>query len=141
MSDPNNVQPGGNHYKKHHYQHWDLMEDNDTPYLPACATKYVSRWRDKNGNADLEKAVHYLEKAIHVCQYCLPRTDQHTINTTRFTEQLDVNDKYVVVLILNNYYAEAIDLIHNMMGSLTGQINVGQPDSDYTNQDPDLKES
>jgi hypothetical protein len=28
----------------------------------GCATKYVSRWRKKNGVQDLEKAKHYCEK-------------------------------------------------------------------------------
>ena len=96
MSNPNKVQHGGNHYKMHNYQHWDLMVDNSSPYLPACATKYLSRWRDKNGNADLEKAIHYLEKAKHARQYCFPRTDKHVENTARFTDQINVNDKYII---------------------------------------------
>jgi hypothetical protein len=30
--------------------------------------KYVTRWRDKNGVADLKKAIHYLELLIELEQ-------------------------------------------------------------------------
>jgi hypothetical protein len=33
-------------------------------YLEGNATKYVSRWRKKGGVADLEKALHYIDKLL-----------------------------------------------------------------------------
>lgn len=54
-------QVGGDHYQSE-YQHWDWVVDVELPYLPACVTKYVTRWRKKNGIADLQKARSYLEK-------------------------------------------------------------------------------
>jgi hypothetical protein len=62
MSIANTHQVGGSHYNKE-YQHWDFVCDVKLHYLLACATKYVSRWRKKNGVEDLEKAIHYIEKA------------------------------------------------------------------------------
>jgi hypothetical protein len=59
----NDKQIGGAHYQKAEYQHWDWVCDIELHYLLACATKYVTRWRDKNGVQDLDKAIHYLEKA------------------------------------------------------------------------------
>jgi hypothetical protein len=63
MSDANSRQVGGNHYAGE-YQHWDFVEDVPLRYLPGQATKYVSRWRKKNGRQDLEKAIHFLDKCI-----------------------------------------------------------------------------
>lgn len=62
MIDTNEIQIGGSHYRKA-YQHWDLVIDLKIHYLIANATKYVSRWRDKNGVEDLRKSIHYLTKA------------------------------------------------------------------------------
>jgi hypothetical protein len=55
----NDYQIGGNHYKTNGVQHWDLFGQD---YLIGCATKYISRWRNKNGKQDLEKALHYAKK-------------------------------------------------------------------------------
>ena len=55
-------QVGGDHYEGK-YQHWDWCDDCRVPYLESAATKYIQRWRDKNGVEDLEKAISYLKKA------------------------------------------------------------------------------
>ncbi len=59
-------QVGGEHYrvKKGGVGHWDYCIFVNVPYLEAAATKYITRWRDKNGTQDLEKAIHYTEKRI-----------------------------------------------------------------------------
>lgn len=63
MPSANDVQYGGDHYKKgDRIQHWDLITDHGVPYLEGNATKYVYRWRDKNGVEDLKKALHYVIK-------------------------------------------------------------------------------
>jgi hypothetical protein len=61
----NAKQVAGNHYQNN-YQHWDFMCDTGMHYLLGCASKYVIRFRKKNGMQDLEKAIHYLEKAQEV---------------------------------------------------------------------------
>jgi len=60
--DANKIQHGGDHYRTD-YQHWDWCIDIQLPYLESAATKYLSRWRKKNGVEDLKKASHYLAKA------------------------------------------------------------------------------
>ena len=57
----NERQIGGDHYKTE-YEHWDLVLATGMGYLEGCATKYVARWRKKGGVADLDKALHYVEK-------------------------------------------------------------------------------
>lgn len=65
----NQEQFGGSHYKKILFQHWDFVIANDLGYFEGQVTKYVCRWRDKNGIQDLEKALHYLAKLISAIRH------------------------------------------------------------------------
>lgn len=58
----NERQVGGDHYKKLVIQPWDYITANNIGYLEGCAIKYISRWRDKGGIKDIDKAIHFLEK-------------------------------------------------------------------------------
>lgn len=62
----NEVQVGGDHYKKNAIQPWDYITSNQLGYLEGNIVKYVSRWKDKGGRQDLEKARHYLDKLLEV---------------------------------------------------------------------------
>ena len=56
MKDANTRQVGGNHYHKEGaVQHWDIVAQHNLDYFQGQITKYVMRWRDKNGLQDLEK--------------------------------------------------------------------------------------
>ena len=61
----NDTQVGGSHYQLP-IQPWDYIVANDIPYLEGNVIKYVTRWRKKNGVADLHKAQHYLAKLIEL---------------------------------------------------------------------------
>lgn len=63
----NEKQIAGSHYKSD-IQHWDYVVANDLDYFQAQITKYVTRWKKKNGMTDLLKAQHFLEKYIEVMQ-------------------------------------------------------------------------
>lgn len=66
MSNANDMQVGGTHYRSE-YQHWDFVANAlGYRYFEGNATKYVARWRKKNGVADLEKALHYLNKLMEL---------------------------------------------------------------------------
>lgn len=58
------------HYKKQEKegkQHWDRMWDlYREAWFVGNITKYVERYRDKNGVKDLIKARHYLDKLIEL---------------------------------------------------------------------------
>lgn len=59
---PNESQVGGSHYKAG-LQHWDYtIRALANRYLEGNITKYVTRYKKKNGIQDLEKAIHYLDK-------------------------------------------------------------------------------
>lgn len=64
MSKANEVQVAGTHYKDKAIQPWDYIVANNLGYLEGNVVKYVSRYKDKNGLADLQKARHYLDKLI-----------------------------------------------------------------------------
>ena len=57
------AQEGGDHYQAE-YQHWDFVLEAEIGYLAGNATKYISRWRKKNGVQDLLKALSYIDKMI-----------------------------------------------------------------------------
>lgn len=61
----NDRQVGGEHYKSS-IQHWDYVIANDLDYFQAQITKYVTRWKKKDGIEALEKARHFLDKYIEV---------------------------------------------------------------------------
>ena len=65
MSHANEKQVAGQHYRST-IQHWDYVVANDLDYFQGQITKYVTRWKKKNGITDLLKAQHFLEKYIEV---------------------------------------------------------------------------
>ena len=65
MSQANEKQVAGSHYRTH-IQHWDYVVANDLDYFQGQITKYVTRWKRKNGLTDLLKAQHFLEKYLEV---------------------------------------------------------------------------
>jgi hypothetical protein len=65
MSEVNDIQIGGSHYKTE-IQHWDYVLANGLDYFQGNITKYVTRWKRKGGLQDLYKARHYLDKYIEV---------------------------------------------------------------------------
>jgi hypothetical protein len=66
MSNANEKQYGGDHYKGKAIQPWDYVAANDLGYFEGSIIKYVSRWKDKGGIEDLQKARHFLDKLIEV---------------------------------------------------------------------------
>lgn len=64
--DPLSVQVGGGHYKSMAIQPVEYITKNNLPYCEANVIKYISRWRDKGGKKDLEKAKHYIDLLIQL---------------------------------------------------------------------------
>lgn len=111
----NDVQIGGDHYKKKAYQHWDFVCDTGMHYILGCASKYVCRWKDKGGIDDLEKSRHYIQKAkereitapcsnhlflIHDMAYDKIVTD--------FVTQFDTEEKEILYLMCYEKYDDAL---------------------------------
>lgn len=62
------VQEGGNHYKKMPIQPVEYCYHNKLGVCESNIIKYITRWRDKNGIQDLEKARHYIDLLIEFAQ-------------------------------------------------------------------------
>lgn len=65
----NDKQVAGSHYKTMTPdipQHWDIVALHNLDYFQGQITKYVMRWKNKNGIQDLQKALHFLEKYIEL---------------------------------------------------------------------------
>lgn len=66
MPNANEIQVGGNHYKTGGEEHWDRVDRLGLDYFQGQITKYVERWKLKNGIQDLEKARHFLDKYLEL---------------------------------------------------------------------------
>ena len=62
----NDRQVGGVHYSGKALQHWDIVAMHQLDYFQGQITKYVMRWKSKNGLEDLKKARHFLDKYIEL---------------------------------------------------------------------------
>ena len=61
-----NKQVGGNHYSKLAIQPVEYINKNKLSYLQGNVIKYVTRYKDKNGIEDLQKAKHYIDLLIEL---------------------------------------------------------------------------
>ena len=59
-----NKQVAGTHYKALAIQPVEYIYKNGIGYFEGNVIKYVTRWKEKGGIADLEKAKHYIELLI-----------------------------------------------------------------------------
>jgi hypothetical protein len=57
-------QIGGHHYMDKAIQPIDYILSNGLNFCEGNVVKYITRWKDKNGIADLKKAIHYIEFLI-----------------------------------------------------------------------------
>jgi hypothetical protein len=59
-------QVSGSHYKDKGIQPIIYIHANNLGFCEGNVVKYVTRWREKGGVADLRKAIHYLELLIQL---------------------------------------------------------------------------
>jgi hypothetical protein len=93
------------------YQHWDLAITIPLGYLEGCSTKYVARWRKKDGLDDLHKAMHYLDKLLEIYPVTTPprkmtRSEiQYEVSRFSAANKLSIIEEEYV-LLLSNYRTE-----------------------------------
>jgi hypothetical protein len=66
VANPLDVQVAGDHYKSLKIQPIEYIHANGIPFAEGSVIKYVTRWRDKGGIKDLEKARHFLDLLIEL---------------------------------------------------------------------------
>lgn len=90
MSKANEIQIGGDHYKKGGEEHWDrVWRLYGRGYFVGCITKYVERYHEKNGIQDLEKASHFIQKVIELEQ---AEVDKQAASQKQAVLPLEVGD-------------------------------------------------
>ena len=60
------TQVAGSHYKNKAIQPVQYIHANGIGFFEGNVIKYVTRWKDKGGVADLNKAKHYIELLIEL---------------------------------------------------------------------------
>lgn len=60
------TQIGGTHYKGFVIQPVEFIHKNKIGFCEGSSIKYLCRWRDKGGVADLEKAKHFIDLLIEM---------------------------------------------------------------------------
>ena len=61
---PLSSQVGGNHYSKLAIQPAEYTTRNGLGHMAGDAIAYITRYKDKNGKQDLEKAIHSIQLLI-----------------------------------------------------------------------------
>lgn len=89
ITNPLDVQVGGNHYKQVKIQPVQFTEHNRLGFCEGNIIKYIVRSRKKDGLQDIQKAGHYLRLLIELektnpLNYWLPNT---TIDVVTFLNQ------------------------------------------------------
>lgn len=121
MSGVNDSQVGGSHYKSS-FQHWDLVTCLKMSYFHAQITRYVTRWRKKNGLEDLEKALHYTVKYIAV------EEERHAFDNKVLTNYIEVNalteEEARVFNMLTQYDLGDIDRLYYVRDSIKALLDI-----------------
>jgi len=60
------VQEGGGHYKDRAIQPIEYIAANHLNFCEGSIVKYITRWRDKGGEQDLQKIKHYVDLLIEL---------------------------------------------------------------------------
>ena len=60
------TQIAGSHYCTLKIQPVEYIHANGIPFIEGNIIKYVTRWRNKNGIVDLEKAKHFIDLLIEL---------------------------------------------------------------------------
>jgi hypothetical protein len=133
-SSANDTQFGGSHYQTE-YQHWDFLAvacGYGEEYYIGCATKYITRYKKKNGLEDLYKARHFITKLAELMEAGLGRgfTAQvpYDKDIAAFCEanEQDEDQCFVLTVLFEALYPhhlrEAIDRLNLMIDKLERKL-------------------
>lgn len=117
-------QVGGDHYKKLGIQPVELIRDINANFFQGNVIKYVTRYKDKNGIKDLEKAKHYLEliEELHpnnnsskITSYGIDK-----VNDYIYANKIDTDAAKIIRIVSlcgNGKIDTAIELIDNLINN------------------------
>lgn len=104
------IQIGGNHYKGLAYQPVQFSVDMCLNFIQGNIVKYVSRYKNKDGNEDLKKVMHYAQLGVELnpenfCPF-------HRVNdkVEKFV-QMNVLDSTVGEIVMAACYQDWVKII------------------------------
>ena len=119
----NEYQIGGTHYQTK-YQCWDFIIDSHLHFLTGNAIKYISRWRVKGGEADLRKALHYINKAHERnIPPSILRNSKYENKLNFYAAQMKHKiDSNIIRLIANGHYGMAAIEIDSLIKNVDEEL-------------------
>lgn len=114
----NDRQVGGNHYKRSKFQPWD-WDRYGVGGLEWTAIKYITRFREKGGIEDLNKAIHFVDKLIEEahnygrCNRVTSRWEDMDLLLANYVSEwsLDAEQHCAVSLLIFWFQASALDAV------------------------------
>lgn len=128
-------QVGGTHYLKMKEQPIKLITDTKCTFIQGCVIKYVSRFRDKNGQEDLEKAIQCCMlgiefndgmRVIGMWRYSILPKSQIAANVERAVEYTIKNNMSmlqgrIMMSVMQFDYSATIELLKQLIDTEYGQ--------------------
>ena len=119
-------QVGGDHYRKLGIQPIELIRDINANFFQGNVIKYITRYKDKNGIKDLEKARHYLElmRELHPDNNSSKITSYEIdkVNDYIYANKIDTDAAKIIRIVSlcgDDKINEAIGFINNLINSYT----------------------
>ena len=138
----NPSQVGGNHYqaKNGGVEHWDYCTVVNAPYRESAATKYLTRWRNKNGLQDLQKAASYVEKRLQSLtrgEGAIRGAARHRALFTAYLRDCEVptTESIIIDTLLHWRNAAHLEAALRDIKNLIAECEAGEPGPGYVNQD------
>lgn len=139
MSEANKTQVGGQHYKAEGLQHWDIVDEHDVNYLAGNATKYLTRFRRKNGVQDLKKAQHYIDKLVETRGKYVGRSQGDVPDPVlqRFFSDNGITgpEREPIRLVFNWLNVSDLRAANNWVKALIDEFDGSAPTGAYVKQD------
>ncbi len=117
-------QVGGDHYRKLVIQPVELIRDINANYFQGNVIKYITRYKDKNGVKDLEKAKYYLEliKELHPYNNSnkIASYEIDSVNEYIYANNIDTDAAKIIRIVSlcgDDKITKAIELIDNLINN------------------------
>lgn len=103
------TQVGGNHYKSMKIQPVELFALTRCTAFQANIWKYITRYKQKNGKQDIEKAIHYAQLALELhCDGKLDSTSKYCVDEFCAINKLSSDISLIVNCAAEDNYSGVI---------------------------------
>lgn len=115
---PLDTQVDGDHYKTKTIQPVEYVHANNLGYCEGNVVKYITRWKNKNGILDLQKARHYIDLLIQL-ETKKQETERNEAQSAPVAEEKSYKER------------NGSDLFRRYRESIASELTKQQESSDY----------